>query len=419
MTDTATPPPADYDPAANDDHQKRRHGWRYLAGAALLGLIAFGLWPQPMPVETAAVTRGPLIVTVEEEGVTQVRHRFVISSPVSGQLRRIELKPGAAVHAGETVIAVLEPASGDILDASSQAQAEARVRGAQSQVAQAEAERERAAAAFDLAKTDAARQRALARDKLVSQQTLDIATNRELTAAQEDRASTFALQVARYELERAQAVLQRAQPGTAAADNTLLKITSPISGRVLRVFQESSRVVTGGMPLLEVGDPTDLEVRIEVLSRDGVAIQPGANVWLEQWGGDTPLEARVRWVEPAAFTKISALGVEEQRVNVLADLVTPAEHRASLGDGYRVEARIERARRTNTLQVPSGAFFQRDNAWLTFLVENGTSRLREVAIGLSNGVATEITSGLSEGNTVIVYPGDQIQDGTRITPITE
>jgi len=418
MTAPANPPPPDYDPTANDDHQKRRHGWRYLAGAALLGLIVFGLWPKPQPVETAAVSRGPLVVTIEEEGVTQVRHRFVVSSPVSGQLRRIDLKPGAAVIAGKTVIAVLEPASGDILDASSQAQAQARARGAESQVDQAEAERARAAASLDLAQTDAARQRVLARDRLVSLQTLDVAENREHTAAQEDRASTFALQVARYELERAQAVLQRSQPG-ASDENTLLKITSPISGRVLRVFQESSRVVSGGMPLLEVGDSTDLEIRIEVLSRDGVTIQPGATVWLEQWGGETPLEAQVRWVEPAAFTKISALGVEEQRVNVLADLITPPEQRLSLGDGYRVEARIERSRRADIVQVPAGSLFQRDDTWLTFTVENGTAKLREIATGLSTGLVTEIRSGLVEGDTVIVYPGDQISDGSRVSSIED
>jgi len=418
MTATVNPPPPDYDPTANDDHQKRRHSSRYLAGAALLGLIVFGLWPQPQPVETATVSRGPLVVTIEEEGVTQVRHRFVVSSPVSGQLRRIELKPGAAVIAGETVIAVLEPASGDILDASSQAQAEARARGAESQVDQAEAERARAAASLDLAQTDAARQRVLARDRLVSLQTLDVAENRERTAAQENRASTFALQVARYELERAQAVLQRSVPG-ASTENKLLKITSPISGRVLRVFQESSRVVSGGLPLLEVGDSTDLEIRIEVLSRDGVAIQSGATVWLEQWGGETPLEARVRWVEPAAFTKISALGVEEQRVNVLADLITPPDQRLSLGDGYRVEARIERSRRPDIVQVPAGSLFQRDDTWLTFTVQNGTAKLREIATGLSTGLVTEIKSGLVEGDTVIVYPGDQISDGSRVSSIED
>lgn len=408
--------PTPFDPTAGDDHQRRRKGWRYVVGAVLVALIVAGMWPSPLPVETAVAERADLIVTVNEEGVTQVRHRYVVSSPVSGQLRRIDLKPGAVVEAGRTVLAVLEPASGDILDARSRAQAEARVRAAESQVAQAEAYRDRAAAAAELAKTEAARQRVLAKDRLVSQQELDVAENRERTAAQEDRAAVFALQVARYELEQAQAVLERGEAGP-ADQAALMSITSPVSGRVLRVFQESARVVAGGTALLEVGDPADLEVRVEVLSRDGVAIAPGAPVWLEQWGGPDALEARVRLVEPAAFTKISALGVEEQRVNVLADLVTPVAERPTLGDGYRVEARIERAKRDAVLLVPAGALFQRAGQWLTFVVDGSTAEERSVEVGLSNGVKTEVRSGLDEGETVVVYPGDRITDGGRVKAI--
>ncbi|MCF3651401.1 efflux RND transporter periplasmic adaptor subunit [Synoicihabitans lomoniglobus] len=415
MTESASPP-APFDPTAGDNHQRRRKGWRYGVGLILIALIVAGLWPAPLPVETSVVTRGPLTVTVNEEGMTQVRHRFVVSSPVSGSLRRIVLKPGAIVEAGRTVLAVLEPAGGDILDVRSRAQAEARVRAAESQVAQAEAQRERAAAALELAGTEASRQRTLAKDRLVSQQELDIAINRERTAAQEDRASTFALQVARYELEQARAVLMRGQPGAEDLD-ALMTITSPVSGRVLRVLQESARLVTGGTPLIEVGDPTDLEVRIEVLSRDGVAIATGANVWLDQWGGPQPLRAQVRLVEPAAFTKVSALGVEEQRVNVLADLVTPATERPTLGDGYRVEARIERATRENVLQVAAGALFQREKTWSTFVLKGKRATLREVDVGLSDGIMTEITRGLEQGETVIIYPGDRVADGSRVEPI--
>ncbi len=418
MSEPPSPPSSadNFDPAAGDAHQSRRQGWRYLAGAGLVALIVAGLWPRPIPVERAAVTRAPLVVTVDEEGVTQVKHRYVISSPVSGHLRRITLKPGAEVVAGETVLAVLEPAGADILDARSRAQAEARVRAAASQVAQAEAQRERADATLEFARTEAARQQRLAADRLVSQQQLDVADNRERTAAQDDRAAAFALQVAQFELEQARATLLRAQPG-AGGDDTTMTITSPVSGRVLRVFQESARVVTGGLPLLEVGDATDLEVRIEVLSRDGVAIEPGDTVWLEQWGSTPALEARVRLVEPAAFTKISALGVEEQRVNVLADLIAPMEDRPTLGDGYRVEARIERDRLENALQVPAGALFQRDGQWQTYVDEGGKAEPRDVAVGLSNGVATEIVSGLSAGEIVVLYPGDRVEAGTRIRPL--
>jgi len=413
MTEPAETP---FDPTAGDNHQRRRKGWRWIAGVLLVALIVAGMWPAALPVETAKVTRGDLIATVNEEGVTQVRHRYIISSPAAGQLRRIDLKPGATVIAGETVLAVLEPAGGDILDRRSRAQAEARVRATRSQVDQAEAQRARAAAALNLAQSKATRQRSLAKQQLVSQQGLDIAINQEATAAQEDRASTFALQVARYELEQAQAVLDRGDASGDTAD-ALMEIKSPVSGRVLRVMQESSRVVTSGMPILEVGDSTDLEVRVEVLSRDGVAIEPGARVWLEQWGGDFDLEARVRWVEPAAFTKVSALGVEEQRVNVLADLTTPPDQRANLGDGYRVEARIEKARRDNVIQVPAGALFQDEQTWSTFVLNGTTVEKRTVQPGLSNGLQTEILAGLESNDTVVLYPGDRIEDGSRVAPL--
>ena len=413
MTEPAETP---FDPTAGDNHQRRRKGWRWIAGVLLVALIVAGMWPAALPVETAKVTRGDLIATVNEEGVTQVRHRYIVSSPAAGQLRRIDLKPGATVIAGETVLAVLEPAGGDILDRRRRAQAEARVRATRSQVDQAEAQRARAAAALNLAQSKATRQRSLAKQQLVSQQGLDIAINQEATAAQEDRASTFALQVARYELEQAQAVLDRGDASGDTAD-ALMEIKSPVSGRVLRVMQESSRVVTSGMPILEVGDSTDLEVRVEVLSRDGVAIEPGARVWLEQWGGDFDLEARVRWVEPAAFTKVSALGVEEQRVNVLADLTTPPDQRANLGDGYRVEARIEKARRDNVIQVPAGALSQDEQTWSTFVLNGTTVEKRTVQPGLSNGLQTEILAGLESNDTVVLYPGDRIEDGSRVAPL--
>jgi len=183
------------------------------------------------------------------------------------------------------------------------------------------------------------------------------------------------------------------------------------------VFQESSRLVPAGFALVEVGDPTDLELRIEVLSRDGVAIKPGARVMLEQWGGPEPLRARVRLVEPSAFTKISALGVEEQRVYVVADFVDPVEQRPTLGDSYRVEARIVTWEAANALRAPAGALFQRGSSWQAFVVDGGRARLREVKVGRGNGVESEVLDGLSEGTRVIIYPGDKVFDGTRVAPI--
>jgi HlyD family secretion protein len=196
-----------------------------------------------------------------------------------------------------------------------------------------------------------------------------------------------------------------------------LVITSPVSGRVLRVLQESERLVPAGFALVEVGDPADLEARIEVLSRDGVAIQPGARVVLEQWGGPAPLNARVRWVEPSAFTKVSALGVEEQRVYVVVDFTDPLSARPTLGDNYRVEARIETWAGRSVLKAPAGALFQRGSAWQTYVLDGNTARLRAVRIGHSNGRETEILEGVEEGRSVIVYPGDKVADGSRIAPI--
>jgi HlyD family secretion protein len=252
--------------------------------------------------------------------------------------------------------------------------------------------------------------------KVLSAQELDAAQMRAITTQQDERAAEFAIKIAEFELQQAQAILSRGVGGASAGAAPLV-ITSPVSGRVLRVFQESARVVPGGFPLLEVGDPADLEVRIEVLSRDGVAIKEGGRVILEQWGGAEPLAARVRHVEPSAFTKISALGVEEQRVYVLADFTDPLAKRPTLGDSYRVEARIVVSENPAALRAPSGAVFQRSGSWQAFAIEGGQARLRTVKVGRSNGVETEIVDGLAEGSQVVVYPGDKVVDGSRVAPL--
>jgi HlyD family secretion protein len=328
---------------------RRRLPW--FAAAGLVGLIVIGLWPRAIPVEVAGVTRGPLVVTVDEEGMTRVQHRHVITAPVAGQLRRIDWKAGALVEAGKTVLAVLETGGADFLDARLQAQAESRVRAAEAAREAAKAQRDRVATAAKLYAADLARARALRQDNVISAQEFDAVQMRSEASAQDQRAAEFSYLVAEHELQQARALLSRGLPGGGGAEP--LVITSPVSGRILRVMQESARLVPAGYPLLEVGDHTDLEVRIEVLSRDGVAIRPGARVLLEQWGGSEPLAARVRLVEPSAFTKISALGVEEQRVYVVADFVDPGEKRAALGDSYRVEARIVVWENASALQAPA------------------------------------------------------------------
>jgi HlyD family secretion protein len=369
----------------------------------LIGLIAAGLWPKPASIETAKVSRGTIRSTVNEEGRTRVKQRYTISAPVSGQLQRIPFKAGAEVKAGETVLAVINPVAPVLLDARSRALAEARRDSAASNV-------ERADAAHRFAAIELERNRQLAAQKTISQQELENTEWRETSTAKD-------LAAAQSALREAEAELQEFTNALATGNRSPVEVKSPISGRVLRIFEESTRVVTPGTPLLEVGDPTDLEVIIETLSRDGAIVKPGTRVELDQWGGPVPLQARVRLVEPSAFTKISALGVEEQRVNVVADILTPIEQRAGFGDAFRVEARIITSEVTNVVKVPSGALFRQGAQWAAYIVKDGRARLQTVQPGHSSGTETEILSGLSEGDEVIVYPGERVHDGQRVKPL--
>lgn len=392
-------------PRINRPRRPRR--WIPYAGAVvLLGLIVVGLWPEAVPVETATVSQGPLRATVNEEGKTRIKHRFVISAPVTGQLRRIPFKPGAEVIAEQTVLAVLDPLASSPLDLRSRVTAQARRDVATANV-------ERAQAALTYAASELRRTEKLRAESTVSEQELETAQWREALAARELSAAESALRQAEAELADFSVFLD------AGADSSAppIEVRSPVTGRVLRVFEESARAVSSGLPLIELGDPTDLEVVIEVLSRDGARIGPGTKVELEHWGGSQPLAARVRLVEPAGFTKISALGVEEQRVNVVADLVTPPEQRQNLGDNFRVEARIITWETEQALKVPAGALFRRGQQWETFVLEGGRVQLRQVTVGHSSGTETEIVAGLKAGEEVVVYPGDRVRHGLRVKPI--
>jgi len=412
MTSPTRPPAAAKRKAA--PAWRRRLPW--LGGAALAALITAGLWPRAVSVEVATVSRGPLVVTVDEEGMTRVQQRYIVAAPIGGQLRRIAWKAGAVVEAGRTPLAVLEPTGADFLDTRNQAQAEARLRAAEAARDAARAQRERAEAAGRMFAAEFRRSRVLREQKVLSVQEFEAAQMKSETSAQETRAAEFGLKVAEFEVQQARAILSRGEPGANAVEP--LVIMSPVNGRILRVMQESARTVPAGYPLVEVGDPTDLEARIEVLSRDAVAIKPGARMLLEQWGGGEPLAARVRLVEPSGFTKISALGVEEQRVYVVADLTDPLEKRPTLGDNYRVEARIVTWENAAALRAPAGALFQQAGQWRVFVVKDGRAENRAVQIGRSNGVATEVTGGLQEGDHVVVYPGDKVADDTRVAPLT-
>ncbi len=396
-------------PANNKRNSTNRHTRRWLpwaGAAALVALIVAGLWPRPAPVETARVAVGVLRATVNEEGKTRIKQRYLVSAPVTGQLRRIPFKAGAEVPAGQTLVAVIDPLAPALLDARSRTLAEAK-----RDVAAANLDKARAAHTFAL--SELKRFEKLAAEKTVSTQELESVQWREASAAKEKAAAESALRQAEAEL----AEFTSASSGAANAARSPVEVQAPASGRVLRVFEENARVVTAGTPLVEIGDPTDLEAVIEVLSRDGAAISPGTKVELEQWGGGEPLAARVRMVEPAAFTKVSALGVEEQRVNVIADILTPPEQRRSLGDNFRVEARIVVWETNQALKVPSGALFRRGLDWAAFVLTDGRARLRPVKAGRSSGTETQIVDGLKEGEQVILYPGDRIRDGQRVKPI--
>ena len=386
-----------------------------LIAAVIVGGLAWGFRPRPIGVDTAAVARGPLRITVEEEGRTRVKDRYVVTAPVDGYARRIEFDVGDSVEPGELLVE-LEPVRSRVLDPRSRAEAEARVAAARSSLARAEAEARRAQAEADQAMIEFRRQKELRARELVAQSRLDEAESAMRATDAASRASASAVDVSRYELDAALTALNysAAVPDTGPKETVL--VTAPVSGRILKKIHESEGVVAGGQPLLEIGDPALLEVEVDVLSKDAVRISPGGRVLLERWGGADALEGRVRTVEPTGFTKISALGVEEQRVLVIVDIVSPPGEWSRLGDGYRVEAAFVVWEQDQVLQVPASALFRRDNGWALFAVDDARAVLRPVRIGRSNGLQTELLEGLPEGSEVVVHPDEAIEDGSRVVP---
>lgn len=403
MTDTVVLPKRSAARRGNRSPLQRLAPW--LGAAALLGLLVAGFWPKPPTVESARVTTGPLRVTIDEEGKTRIRQRFVVAAPVGGQLSRIALKAGAEVVAQETVLATIDPLPASLLDPRTRALAEAR-----RDVAIASLSRAREAHRF--AASELKRFEQLSRSQVVSPQEFESVQWRETSTSRE-------LAVAEGTLKQVEAELRDFTSAAAGAVPALIQVRAPVSGRVLRVFEESARPVAAGAPLLEVGDPADLEAVIEVLSRDGAALAAGTKVELEQWGGPKPLEARVRLIEPAAFTKVSALGVEEQRVNVVADILTPPAERRNLGDHFRVEGRIVIWEEPRALKVPSGALFRKGTNWSAFVLEGERLRQRAVQAGRTSGAETQVVAGVAEGDELVLYPGDRLRDGQRVRRLAQ
>jgi len=388
----------------------------FLGTAAVAGGILFAFWPRPVAVDVGRVARASMRLTVDEDGRTRVRDRYVVSSPAPGRLRRIGLRAGDPIVAGKTVLAVIEPADPAPLDARERARAEAQLRAAQATLDKAAPELERARTAHEYAEADLKRMQQGFASKASSHQALDAAEERERITAQEVIAAQFARQVARFEVEQARSVLiqRSATPTSDSPSDWLLEVPAPVNGKILRVFQESTAVVTAGTKLVEVGDPANLEAEVDVLSSDGAAIPPGAKVILDGWGGTAPLDGRVRLVEPSAFTKVSALGVEEQRVNVIIDLVSPPDQRPTLGDGFRVDAHIVTWEGHDVRTIPSGALFRHGQSWAAFEVSGGRARLRTLDVGRQNAAEAELLGGLDDGAEVVLFPGDKVVDGVKV-----
>ncbi|HYP06166.1 MAG TPA: HlyD family efflux transporter periplasmic adaptor subunit [Bryobacteraceae bacterium] len=400
-----------------------------LVGVVLAGAF-FAIRPQPVVVETTKVARGPFRVTVEEEGKTRIRDRFVVSAPVAGFLRRIRVNEGDMVQAGD-VAAVLEPLRAEVLDVRSRETNEARLKVAeagvgvaQARVATAEQQARAAVANATYWAEQLLREQKLAQSGDIAQERLARTRSEADRSEATRRAAETEIVTARADVERARADVAAARAALlnpAAADRVersaseLVSVRWPVTGRVLRVVKESEGVVQSGDPLVELGNVRALEVEVEVLSADAVKMKPGTPLELTRWGGEGLLTGMVRVVEPAGFTKVSALGVEEQRVRVIADITSPEDEWQRLGEGYRVESIFVLWEGKEVLQVPASALFREGAKWFVFAVDGGVARRREVQIGHRSGLAAEITSGLKEGDVVIPHPDESVTDGKDVS----
>ena len=437
--------------------------------AGIVAAVGYGFMPKPFPVDTARVTRGSLSVAVSEDGKTRVRDRFVISAPLAGRLHRIKVRAGDPVAIpnraesvadsseeepsangnghGETPLevvtpslalgtspanelAIIDPIDPGLLDSRQIAQAELRVKATETAIGSAAAAKKKSEVSLEWAKLDLERRAGLSGKGANTKQELEDAQMLVRSRTEELNSAKFAELTTKYEHDLARAALLRSKPLSADdANKWQLRLHSPINGVVMKVLQESETIAQQGTPLLEVGDPRDLEIDIEVLSTDAVKIRPGQTVRLKHWGGEKPLQGHVRLVEPSGFLKISALGVEEQRVHVIANFDAPYAERPTLGDGYRVEAEIVIWEKDDVLKVPTGALFRESGVsrsasaenpavdiWAVYVVEGGLAIKRRIEVGRRNGLEAEVLNGLSETDLVIVHPSDRIQDKIQVQP---
>jgi len=404
-----------------------RRLFRRILTVGLLGLfagfLAFAFRPQPVPVDIGTVTNGPMNVTVAEEAKTRVRDVYVVSAPVTGRLLRIEQEAGDAVEARTTIVAAMLPSDPSFLDVRSMTEAEAGVRSATAALALAKAEVNKAAAEVKFAELELKRARELVRKKAASKAALDRAELELRSSEATLQMSRAAVQAREADLETARARLIDPTRATELEDpqqNGIVSVRAPVSGRILRLIQESETVVTAGTALIEIGDPRgDLEIVVELLSTDAVQVKEGNRVIIEKWGGEGNLAGIVDRIEPFGFTKVSALGVEEQRVNVILQFTGPPERRVTLGHGFRVDVRIVVWEEKGVVRVPSSALFRDGDAWAVFKYDGETAQQVAVKIGRNNGVVAQVLDGLSVDDQVVLYPSDQVSDGVRIASRAE
>lgn len=382
-------------------------------GLAALGLWAF--WPETLRVDLATASIGPMRITVEAEGVTRVRDPYLVTAPIAGTLARVSVEVGDAATRGASVLAEIRPAEPALLDARSRAQAEAAVTEAKAAVQAASANLARAEAGLAFARSDHARNTELAARGTVSSRTLEASAQTLDTAGASRDAARADLDLARATLARAEALLLAPDPTGSAAGDCCLRLTAPVSGTVLTIADKSARLVAAGEELMRLGDLGDLEIEVDLLSADAVKLAVGAPATIERWGG-AALAATLRRIEPAAFTRISALGIEEQRVRLKLDLDAPDGAAAGLGDQFRVYAKITVWEGAEVLQIPQSALFRAGTDWAVFRVSAGRAQQVRVSPGQRNAETVQILSGLAPGDQVVTYPGNRIETGSRVAP---
>jgi HlyD family secretion protein len=391
----------------------KRKVWIGIVSLLMLALLGWAFMPTPAEVEIATVTQGRFERSVQEDGKTRLRDRYVVSAPLAGRVARIYLNQGDTVARG-AVVATFWPASPVLLDERARAEQGARIGAMQASVARAQANVGRAGAALDQARAELKRSETLAQQGFISPNQNETGRlnvrlrEKELESARQEE------EAARHELDQSRIVLKQFTQSPQDGPQRAYEVKAPVSGKVLKILQQSEGIVMGGTPLMELGDPTQLEVVVDILTEDAAQIKPGTTVQLSNWGGPEVLMGQVRLIEPAAFTKVSALGVEEQRVNAIVDITSLPEKWHALGDGFKVDVRVLVQVVENAVKIPVSALFPVGARSGLFVLDNGHARLREIEVAARNGVDAWVKSGLTKGTQVIIYPDTKLKDGDRV-----